>query len=86
MEPIQNLLNRIRWDEDFGRAEFVLGYEDHATTGVVKVPLNRIRFDPDARWSFDVTDAAGVARRIPLHRVREVYRDGELIWQRPMQS
>jgi uncharacterized protein (UPF0248 family) len=28
-------------------------------------------------------DEEGVYQRIPLHRVREVYRNGALIWQRP---
>jgi len=28
-------------------------------------------------------DKDGVYQRIPLHRVREVFCNGELIWQRP---
>jgi uncharacterized protein (UPF0248 family) len=29
-----------------------------------------------------MVDEDGVTRGIPLHRVREVWRDGELIWKR----
>jgi uncharacterized protein (UPF0248 family) len=82
MEPIQNLLNRIRWDPAFGRADFVLGYQDHAAPTLVQVPLTRIRFDPESPGAFDVIGDDGVVRGIPLHRVREVSRNGELIWQR----
>jgi uncharacterized protein (UPF0248 family) len=32
---------------------------------------------------FEVLDESGQARRIPFHRVREVWRDGVVIWQRP---
>jgi len=37
--------------------------------------LHRIAWDP-------VFGADGVARMIPYHRVREVLRDGKIIWRR----
>jgi uncharacterized protein (UPF0248 family) len=39
-------------------------------------------FEPRDPFSFEVVDEEGVAHSIPLHRVREVYRNGELIWHR----
>lgn len=33
--------------------------------------------------SFEAIDADGSAHSVRYHRVREVYRDVELIWQRP---
>ena len=39
---------------------------------------------PKSEWRvLEPVDECGVVRRIPFHRIREVYRDGELIWGRP---
>ncbi len=82
MITIRELLSRIRWDPEFGRGEFTVGYYDRIKDRIILVPLVRVRFDPDDRFSFQLTDAAGEPLSIPLHRVCEVYRDGTLIWRR----
>lgn len=82
MEPIQNLLNRIRWDLDFGFARFVIGYYDKAARSIVKVQFEHIAFTHGDHFSFEVPGEDGAVHSIPLHRVREVYRNGELIWHR----
>lgn len=83
MIPIRSLLARIRWDPEFGRGEFTIGYYDRITREIVRVPLARIEFDPADHFRFTAIEADGSAHDVPLHRVREVWRDGELIWQRP---
>jgi uncharacterized protein (UPF0248 family) len=82
MIPIHELLSRIRWDSDFGRADFVIGYYDRVTDEIIRVPLTELYFEPDDHFSFELVDDAGALHSIPLHRIREVFRDGELIWQR----
>lgn len=82
MQPIHELLNRIRWDEEFGRGEFVVGYLDHVEGRIVHVPIEDIFYEPEDHFRFDVIDEDGEVHAIPFHRVREVYRDGELIWSR----
>jgi uncharacterized protein (UPF0248 family) len=82
MIPIQKLLNRIRWDKEFGNGSFEVGYEDHIEQRIVRIPFRKVRFCEEDPLSFHVTDAEGVARTIPFHRIREVFRDGALIWQR----
>ena len=82
MITIRELLNRIRWDREYGRGEFTVGYYDRIEGRIILVPFVRVRFDPDDRFSFQLTDAAGEPLAIPLHRVCEVYRNGELIWKR----
>ena len=79
---IRELLNRIRWDEDFGRGEFALGYFDRVEQRMIVVPLGEVRFHVGEHVSLLLTDAAGEPLSIPLHRVYEVYRNGELIWHR----
>jgi uncharacterized protein (UPF0248 family) len=85
MITIRELLNRIRWDREYGRGSFTVGYFDRVEGEIILVPLVRVRFDPDDRFSFRLTDAAGEPLSIPLHRICSVYRNGELIWHRERQ-
>jgi uncharacterized protein (UPF0248 family) len=83
MRPIHELLARIRHDPEFGRGEFVIGYFDRRE-GLIRVSMRMITFPAGERRAFEVLDDTGQYRRIPFHRVREVYRDGQRIGARPM--
>jgi uncharacterized protein (UPF0248 family) len=82
MMPIKELLNRIRWDKAFGKGDFEIGYEDHIAQKVIFVQFKSIRFKKRNHISFQVENAEGEVQTIPFHRVREVYKDGSLIWHR----
>lgn len=82
--PIRKLLSRIRWDREFGQGSFEIGYDDRVAGEIIRVPFRDLVIEPEQGEGFLVQDAAGVYRRIPFHRVREVYKNGECIWQRPM--
>jgi uncharacterized protein (UPF0248 family) len=84
MTPIHELLARIRHDPGFGRGQFEIGYFDRQEGVVHRVSMREITFPAGERRVFEVIDEDGQARRIPFHRVREVYRDGRRIWARPM--
>lgn len=84
MITIRALLNQIRWDPEFGRGEFTVGYFDRIEKRIIKIPIDKVCFDPDDSSSFQLLDSAGQAISIPLHRICEVYRNGELIWQRSL--
>ncbi len=84
MIPIQELLNRIRWDEAFGQGRFEIGYHDRRHDALQWVSFREIVFPSGEGWVFEVADDSGQVRRIPFHRVREVVRDGRVIWQRPL--
>lgn len=84
MIPIHQLLNRIRWDRDFGRAVFEIGYYDRIDDRIVRVPFEEISFPTDDRSTILIIDQEGVSHSVPLHRIREVFRDRQLIWQRPV--
>ena len=86
MQPIQDLLHRIQWDADFGRAEFQLGYLDRVSHAIVRVPWGRVRFERGEHFSLDVQEEDGAVHMVPLHRVREVWRNGQLIWQRASET
>ena len=82
MMPIQDLLHRMQWDERFGDAEFVIGYCNHVARRIVRVPFRQISFPRGEHFAFEAVEADGSTHRVPLHRVREVWRNGVLIWQR----
>jgi uncharacterized protein (UPF0248 family) len=83
MLPIRDLLNRIRWDREFGGSFFEVGILDHVRRKIIRIPFNDIRFEEHSRFLIHFEDEMGDMLTIPLHRIREVYRDGLLIWQRP---
>lgn len=82
MITIRALLDRIRWDPEYGRGEFAIGYYDRLEERMIRVPLAFVQFAPDDHFSFQLTDTAGEPVSVPLHRVCAVYRNGELIWHR----
>jgi uncharacterized protein (UPF0248 family) len=82
MIPIQDLLHRIQWDPEFGRAEFEIGYFDRVTREIVRVPFRRVHFEKGEHFAFEAIEEDGSVHSVPLHRVREVWRNGALIWQR----
>jgi uncharacterized protein (UPF0248 family) len=57
---------------------------DRFDTQVRRVGLGTVNFPQGETRVFEVVDAGGQKRRIPLHRIREVYRNGVLIWHRPI--
>lgn len=79
MIPIQKLLSRIRWDPAFGNASFEIEYEDRVV-GLIRIPLEKITSIDII--SFSIHDELDRTLTIPLHRVKCVYRNGDLIWSR----
>jgi uncharacterized protein (UPF0248 family) len=82
MMPIQDLLNRIRWDAEFARGQFELGYFDRVEGRVIVVLFQAVEFPPDDPRAFRVVDAKGSLHHVPFHRFREVFKDGQCIWRR----
>jgi uncharacterized protein (UPF0248 family) len=82
MIPIQDLLHRIQWDPEYGRAEFEIGYFDRVTREIVRVPFRRVHFEKGEHFAFEAVEEDGSVHSVPLHRVREVWRNGALVWQR----
>ena len=82
MKPVQDVLNRIRWDPQFGANRFAIGYYDRVAERVIVVPFGELIFPPEEHHTFMIIDDAGEAHTIPYHRVRDIYRDGTLIWHR----
>ena len=82
MTPIHELMNRIHWDPEFGRGDFSLGFYDRLLDHVIVVPLDDVVFDPQDHFAVQISDRRGEWHTIPLHRIRDVYKDGVRIWHR----
>ncbi len=81
METIEQLLSRIRWDEEFGRGEFEVGINDRVKDAVEFHPLDDCRRQKGNHFSFTLC-IAGEVLAIPFHRIREVRKNGETLWKR----
>jgi uncharacterized protein (UPF0248 family) len=81
MQPLREFLSRIRWDTEFGKGTFTVGYVDRIAHRERIVAFTSITVDPGGR-SFSVCNDTGVTVRIPFHRVRTVYKDGLPVWRR----
>jgi uncharacterized protein (UPF0248 family) len=83
VQPLHDLLHRIKWDVEFGKGEFALGYYDRIVHDEHIVPFASVSLAPERPADFSFHDEDGIVHHIPLHRVRTVYKDGVAIWRRP---
>ena len=82
MQPIHELLNRIHCDPEFGRGSFEIGYCDRMEKEIIRASFNEVSQLSGNKFTFHVFDEDSIAHYVPMHRVQEVYKDGELIWKR----
>ena len=82
MIPIHELPSPIRWDPEFAKGDFQLGYYDRAEDRIILVPFQELAFPDESPQTFQLTDLEGQVHRIPFHRVREVYKNSQRIWHR----
>ena len=86
MIPIHELLNKIRWDQAFGAADFSVGYYDRIAATILVVPFSSLNFSTHDHFEFTLVDDEGAVHTIPFHRIRQVFRNGELIWERRVEE
>lgn len=82
MKTVQEVLNQIRWDERYAKDKFQIAYYDRLKNGFITVPFNEIQFPEDDHFSFYIIDELGETHSIPYHRVKQIYQNDKLIWQR----
>lgn len=81
METIRELLNRIRWDDGFGQGTFDVGIYDRILKTIEFHPIEELHIEKGNHFSFSV-EADGEVLNIPFHRIREVRKNGQVIWKR----
>ena len=82
MQPIHELINRIRWDKEYAAAEFKIGFYDRLDHEIIYLSLKAIQLDQNDHYFFHFYDDNDEEHSVPLHRIKQVYRNGELIWHR----
>jgi uncharacterized protein (UPF0248 family) len=83
MIPLHDLLNRIRWDPEFGNGTFEIGYVDRFSKQEKRLTLQPELLEAKDHFSFQIALADGEAITIPFHRIKSVYKDGKVFWKRP---
>lgn len=80
MIPIQEYLNKIKWDDRLNPNEFYLYYYDR-----LEDKLKQIKFTDVKDWGkeFMVVEKDNEQVEIPLHRIKQVRRGKKLVWERP---
>ena len=79
MQSIKDLLNQIKWDKKEHPADYTIGYEDRVAKGMITIKYTDIK---RMEGNFMVIEKDLKETEIPLHRVREVKKKGELVWER----
>lgn len=78
MIPIQDLLNKIKWDKRENPGEYVIFYFDRVLGKLIKIPYAKIKV---LEGSFMVLDNVKESN-IPLHRIKKVMRNDKIVWER----
>lgn len=82
MIPIHEFLNRIRWDKKFAQGQFEVGYYDRSEDKIIRIPFEDILFDPKDHFTITIIDSKCETHMVPYHRIKEIYKNGELVWHR----
>lgn len=78
MQPIHELLNKIKWDNRENPNDYFIFYYDRILKKLIKVPYNKIK---KVEGSFMVLDNEEESN-VPLHRIKKVAKDDTIIWER----
>ncbi len=77
MKPVQDVLNQIKWDEKLKPEDYTVEYLDFGKlTSIQYTSIKRVE------GLFIIVDKNGEETNIPLHRIRFIKKNGEIMWQR----
>jgi len=79
MISIIDLLNKIKWDAHEDPEDYVIGYEDRVEKKMIEIPYTAIK---RLEGTFMIIEKDGEETNIPTHRIKEVKKKGEVVWQR----
>ena len=78
MTPIQDLINKIRWDKRENLEEYTLFYFDRILNKLISIPYSKIK---RIEGSFIVLDNEEETN-IPMHRIKKVTKNNVVVWER----
>ena len=78
MQPIHELLNKIKWDKRENPEEYSIFYFDRILKKLIQIPYNKIK---RIEGSFMVIGNEEESN-VPLHRIRKVAKNNAVVWER----
>ncbi len=78
MMYIGDLLNKIRWDKNVKPEEYSLVIFDRVAVKYFEAPFTAL----GRNGNFIVLKENGKEVMIPLHRIKQVKRQGKVVWER----
>ncbi len=75
---IGDLLNKIRWDSKLKPEEYTIVYFDRILEKSFEIPFTSI----SRQSTFIVIKKDNQEVNIPLHRIKQVKRNGKVVWER----
>jgi uncharacterized protein (UPF0248 family) len=76
---IIDLLNKIKWDKNLNKDCFSIIYFDRVNNNEIEINYNKIK---KIEGNFMVIEKDLEESNIPLHRIKKIMKDKEVIWQR----
>ena len=80
MQPIHDLLNKIKWDKRENPAQYSIFYYDRILNKLLEIPYNKIK---RIEGSFMILDNEEESN-VPLHRIKKVTKDDIVVWERKL--
>ena len=78
MQPIHELLNKIKWDKRENPDDYIIFYYDRILKKLIQLPYNKIK---RIEGSFMILDNEEESN-IPLHRIKKVEKNKVVVWER----
>jgi len=76
---IIDLLNKIKWDKNLNKDCFSIIYFDRVNNNEIEINYNKIK---KIEGNFMVIEKDLEESNIPLHRIKKIMKNKEVIWQR----
>ncbi len=79
MQPIQDLLNKIKWDKRENPKQYSIFYFDRISKNLIKINYNDIK---RMEGSFIIIEKNNEEVNVPMHRIRKVAKNNIVVWER----
>ena len=80
MQPISDLLNKIKWDKRENPKQYSIFYFDRILKELIEIPYTKIK---RIEGSFMVLNNEEESN-IPLHRIKRVTKNKDSVWERKL--
>ena len=75
---VGDILNEIRWDKKLKPEEYMIVYFDRIAEKTIEVPFLAM----GREGNFFTIEVNGRKMSVPLHRIRQIKRNGKIVWER----